>query len=118
MGELIAVTPDSLWVLSPGGGDIVALPDLVGGQMVGWNSQYGNVGAAAILGTLSTISNGWFLFLTAPMWVVGGSLAAASQSRHPIIRALPPRWMELRRFARFPQGLPPGIDFRELRLKR
>lgn len=117
-GELIAVSADSVWVLNGTGGVVLPIAAIVGGQLVGWDSKSGNVGAYTALGTLSTISNGILLIFTAPMWVIGGSFAAASQSRHPIQRLLPADWMRWRPFARFPQGIPRGVAFRELHMRR
>ena len=110
-GELIAVSEDSAWVLELSGDAIrVAHAGVTDGHLVAYQSQYGRVGSLAMLGTLSTVSNGGFLLLTGPMWIIGGAVAAASQSRAPI-RAIPPQaWTELAAFARFPQGIPQDLE--------
>lgn len=110
-GELFAVTEDTVWVrvLSD---TVLSVPtaSVTGGQMVEYDSQYGRVGAATLLGTLSTISNGFFLVLTAPLWILGGTLGMAAQSRAPVHRLPPGRWTDLVPFARFPQGLPTRLE--------
>jgi hypothetical protein len=113
-GELIAVSADSLWIKHAGGGTIVPTQAVTGGQLAGYDSQWRRVEALAVLGALTTISNGAFLIVTAPAWVIGGSLAAASQSRIPL-RSLPPaRWTDLASFARFPQGMPAPVTLQGL----
>lgn len=115
-GELIAVSQDSAWVLKPSGEVIgIANAGVTGGQLVAYQSQYGRVGTMTMLGTLSTVSNGGFLILTAPLWIIGGSIAALNQSRAPIREIPPPAWTELAAFARFPQGIPRGLELDPLR---
>lgn len=117
VGELIALGPDSVWVLTPDGGTIVARADVVRGRLGGWDSQSGDVSRLAALGAMSTISHGYYLALTMPLWIVVGSIASHSQSRAPLID-LPDGWADLAPFARFPQGLPPGVELGSLRPKR
>jgi hypothetical protein len=71
-----------------------------------------------LLGTLSTISNGGFLIFTAPMWLIGGSLAVGGESRAPERKSPPLTWVELAPFARFPQGIPDGIALTALQEKK
>lgn len=114
-GELIAVTGDSLWIM--GASSVVAIPtgDVVSGQFVAYDSRPNQVVGATFAGVLSTISNGYFLVFTAPMWIIGGAAAAAAQSRIPL-RELPvERWMDLGKYARFPQGIPGSVDVSRLR---
>ena len=63
-------------------------------------------------GALSTASHGVLAGVTFPVWVLGGSLATASQSRKPIVNYDPARSdpRSLSPYARFPQGLPDEVD--------
>jgi hypothetical protein len=109
-GELLAVAPDSLWVLEDGGVRAVATAAVVDGRLVVYNARHRVLAAETLLGMISTISNGVFLGLTAPMWIIGGTIATRRRSREPVLE-LPIRvWIRLEPFARWPQGLPPGID--------
>jgi hypothetical protein len=66
---------------------------------------------------VSTISNGYLLGITAPLWIITGIVASSNESRAPL-RGVPPLvWADLAAYARFPQGLPPGIDLGEIRPK-
>lgn len=114
-GELIAVTEDSLWVIHASGGTVIPTEQVVEGQLTGYDSNHGEVAGGTVVGFLSTASNGVFLILTGPMWLIGGSVAAASQSRVPIDDVPPAKWADLAAFARFPQGMPPGVELRGLR---
>ena len=114
-GELIAVSRDTVWVLGPSGGAVVPTASVRGGQLTGYSAQADKVAGAAFLGTLSTISNGWFLVFTAPLWIITGTVAAANQSHAPVRRVPPLAWSDLSALARFPQGLPVGVRLEALR---
>ena len=114
-GELIAATADSLWVMS--GSMVVAVPvtAVASGQLAGYDSESGQVAGATALGAISTIANGAFLVFTAPMWLIGGGMAANSQGKVGLEDLPPMQWAELGKFARFPQGIPDSMDLGELR---
>jgi hypothetical protein len=79
----------------------------VGGSLEGW----------VMLGTLSTISNGWYLALTFPMWLIGGPIVVSSRSYDPIVD-YPDRPMEeFAAYARYPAGLPHNLDRGAIRMK-
>jgi len=116
-GELIAVSAESVWVLSGNQGLVIPTAGVKRGKLTAYAAQKGAVTTWAVLGTLSTISNGWFLIFTAPMWIIGGPLAVGSESRAPERKSPPLAWGELAAFARFPQGMPEGIDLSALKAK-
>jgi hypothetical protein len=74
-------------------------------------------GMWAFLGTLSTLSHGYYLMISAPVWIVSGVMLAAGESRTGLVEYKGPPPDEIRKFARFPQGLPKGIDRKSLRPK-
>ena len=115
-GELIAVSADSVWLL---GATPVTVPvtAVKEGKLTTVYSEVGKVAGATGLGVLSTISNGILLVFTAPLWIIVGTAAGSSQSYTPERRAPPLRWTDLAGFARFPQGLPPGVALASLRAK-
>lgn len=116
-GELIAMTADSTWILTNAGGRAFPTSALVAGQLTTYDSRARDVGTTTVIGVISTISNGYFLILTAPMWLIGGSLATSYQSKIPnqSVATEPPA--SLGRFARFPAGLPPGVVLGDLEPK-
>lgn len=114
-GELVAICHDSVFVADS---ILHATPQssVMNARLVTYYAGEG-IGAAVFLGTLSTISNGWFLVFTAPMWLIGGTIAASSRSYAPIIDFPESSWEKIIPFARYPQGLPLGIDRDAIRMK-
>jgi hypothetical protein len=71
------------------------------GTLTAYDSQYGALRLWTILGTVSTVSHGFVLVLTAPIWAIAGSTATASASKAPRVESTDPAL--LRVYARFPQ---------------
>ncbi|MEP7228189.1 MAG: hypothetical protein ABI785_12555 [Gemmatimonadales bacterium] len=116
-GELIAVSADSVWLLGQDQALVIPTTDVKAGKLTAYAAQTGGLTAWAVVGTLSTLSNGWFLIFTAPMWIIGGPFAVGSESRAPERKSPPRAWGELALFARFPQGMPEGFDVSTLKAK-
>lgn len=117
-GELIAARADTVWVL-PDSGPVAAVPTstVKHGRVARYNSEAGAIAGFTALGVVSTISNGFLLGITAPLWIITGVVASSNESHAPL-RGVPPlAWTDLAAYARFPQGLPPGIDLGEIRPK-
>jgi hypothetical protein len=111
-GELLAVEPDTVYVLA--GESVVAFPcEAILKARVAWfESGAGILTAWTFLGSLASFSNGYIGGLTLPLWIISGSIATGAQSRAPLVdyRLDQGRPSVLRPYARFPQGLPEGID--------
>ena len=117
-GELIAARADTVWILRDSG-PVVAVPTstVKKGRVARYRSDAGAVAGFTALGVVSTISNGFLLGITAPLWIITGIVASSNESYAPL-RGVPPlAWADLAAYARFPQGLPPGIDLGEIRPK-
>lgn len=113
-GELLAVEGDSIFVLEPDS-VVRAIPIVgVGTAIVAtYQPQTEWISAWAALGTVSTISNGAFLILTAPAWLIGGTVAANAESRAPLRKIKRGQsWDGVSIFARFPGGLPQDLPRR------
>lgn len=113
-GELVAASADSLWILTATGGRVVATGAVTQGHLTGYDPDSGEVERGVLLGTVSTISNGIFLVFTAPMWIIGGSVAANSQRKVAREEVSALGWADLVAWARFPQGMPSGLDLDDL----
>ena len=113
-GELIAVTKDTVFA-ADSVFHAIALKDVLSARLVTYDAQ--DLGVYVFLGTVSTLSHGLFLVLTAPMWIIGGSFAAASRSYDPIIDYPDKSPQDFKPFARYPEGLPPDLDRRLIRMK-
>ena len=115
-GELIAVQGDSVFVLTVAGFEAIPAARIRAAQVASYDVNWGILSGWWVAGTLSTASHGWLLIVSAPIWILTGSLSTAAASRAPIVRYPDRAWYELGSFARFPQGLPPGLDRSALRL--
>jgi hypothetical protein len=114
-GELIAVARDTAWILD--GPLAIAVPrsDIVSGRVIGYDSETNKLFMWAILGPVATLSNGPVLLLSLPAWVITGAVATHKQRGKPILELTAENWNELAKYARFPQGAPPGLDFSRLK---
>jgi len=120
-GELISVERSVIRVLRFGAGTgaltWVASTDVKSAEVYEYEAE-GGFAAWTLLGVLSTISHGFFLVLSAPVWIISGSIAGGLESRHMILSYPEHSWGEIVIWSRFPQGLPPGIDEESLTTPR
>jgi hypothetical protein len=129
-GELIAVSEDSLYVLDAACPTAacrltaIAHVDVRDGKVRGYDPRSGDYSLWTFLGVLSTGSHGYGMVLSAPLWILVGTMSAAAVSRSPDVYLDEPDASRARRFeplppedelphrdrvaryARFPQGLP------------
>jgi hypothetical protein len=114
-GELIAIDTDTIHVLADGRLVSLARATVCCAELTAFRMELSELQLWTVLGILSTASHGIVLILTAPLWAIAGTAAAASASYAP--RIVPTDPVVLQPFARFPQGMPPGLDRRTLRSK-
>ena len=117
-GELLAVTSDSVWVLAQGGGVVIPTAQVTAGKVTTYLAATGAVAGWTTLGVFSTASNGWFLFFTAPAWIITGIVAGNKESHAPERRVPPLAWPDLAAYARFPQGMPAGVSLDSLKARK
>jgi len=115
-GELLAVAPGKLFILNESGVSEVPVLAVKRMQLEIFKEKK-VAGIWAFLGTLSTASHGVGLIVSAPIWIVSGIVLAAAESAAGLMRFDGPPPEDIRKYARFPQGLPEGIDLRSLRMK-
>jgi hypothetical protein len=118
-GELLAAGSDTVWVLTSSGVRQVPVTTIVEGKLTWYDARAGTVAQVAVLGFVSTIFNGLWLVATGPLWIAVGTAAAAAQGASAMKRQ-PARsrdWSSLAPYARFPLGMPPGVDLAQLRPK-
>lgn len=118
-GEFVAVGPDTVFVLTRRGLHAIPRSTIEGARLGTYNSQWANLAYWVAGGTLLSASHGYYAAITAPLWIVIGSLTAAAVSRQPLEHVSgnsASRWLEVSKFARFPQGMPSCIDRTTLRL--
>lgn len=119
-GELISIEQTGLRLLTYSQQPVLYFvrgPDIAKAKLYPYQTRHGRLGVWGALGTLSTISHGFVLVLSAPIWIISSSVAAASASHAPILSFPGDGWDEFAAWARFPQGLPPGIASTDLVLQ-
>lgn len=117
-GELLAASADTLHVLTEAGALTVVRGPLDRVTLVGEYNRAGERSAVSAVLSLFCLSNGWFALGTMPLnWIVGAADSHA-QSRVGVLEIREGPWGACRSRARFPQGLPPGLDPNRLTLQR
>jgi hypothetical protein len=99
---------------------LVAVPvlSITRGRIVTYDAKGSVLGLWTLFGSLSTGSHGVLLLFSLPTWILVGSIATSAQGfsavqQYPAVAA-----EKLKEFARFPQGLPDGLDGSALRPKK
>jgi hypothetical protein len=110
-GEFLAAESDSIFVLtSDGAVRSVPFDNVLQAQIASYDAQWGRLAWWTALGSISTISHGFSLVFTFPIWVIAGSIAANAQSRAPLLELDDAEdWDLARTYARFPAGLPANL---------
>lgn len=114
-GELISVDGDrgTIHILRDRQLLTVPILGITSGELYGYRSAAGTLSTWTLVGTLSTASHGLLLVLSAPAWLLSGSIATYRESNASRVE-VSDGWRAIAAWARFPQGLPPGVDARTL----
>jgi len=115
-GEFLAAG-DSIFVLTADGLVGIDAATVLRADVVAFDSHSRAVAAWMAAGALSSLSHGVIGVVSIPGWLLIGGIAATAQYEAAAFHYPADAWGELRRFARFPQGLPPAVDRRALRIK-
>ncbi len=121
-GEFITTSNDTVYLLTTSG----FLYSLHHNQIVEatldlYNKSTNTFRSWTILGTISTFSHGLWLISTAPLWLITGIANTSGESYRDRWSELLPTsdwWLSLRKYSRFPQGMPEGLDRSKLITKR
>lgn len=74
-----------------------------------------------VAGTASATTHGWYVIISAPLWLLTGIPSTISESMDGRLERGNPStswWLSASKFSRFPQGIPKGIDPDNLALKK
>ena len=116
-GELLAVGPEVISVLTPEGTVERPRASLSAATLYCYVGASNAIAVGSALGGLSTLSHGGFLIFTLPMWAIAGPLAASADRRSTALGGGAVDLDALRAYARFPQGPPDGVDLRALKFE-
>jgi hypothetical protein len=114
-GEFIAFQGGSVYVLTQDSLVVLATAKIQKATLTSFDSQYGVLAMWAVLGGLSSFSHGFGAMISLPVWALAGFIATIGQSYSPQTTYPPEYWTTLSRFARYPQGVPTGLDLRMLK---
>lgn len=118
-GEFIAADEDNVYLLADSAytvrksAVISALLELTQkntGTYIGWGAAF----------LLTPIINGAYSIFTGSFGIIAGASAASGESARDRYESDSPDnsyWGKIQKFARFPQGIPEGIDFNRLKSK-
>lgn len=109
-GELLAVDGHRVYVERGRHVVPIRLRDIAELDMSAYDAENGGIVAWSLFGTLSTLSHGLLLVISAPVWMLWGSATARDQDSegYEELTGLEVFPDELRPWARFPQGIPEG----------
>jgi hypothetical protein len=113
-GELIAISPQTVWVLGDG---LVTIPtSSIQAATAGvFKTDQDAYVAWTVLGALSTLSHGVFLVFSLPVWLLAGFPMASYELRRGEVDGWATGVDSFRPYARFPQGMPAGLEAVDLR---
>ena len=118
-GELIAIQNDSVFLFSPETINIIPTDFIKQATLVFHKNNPGSFALWSGLGTLSTISHGAFLIFSAPLWIITGITATITEANRPNKLEYPGSSLqEINKFARFPPGIPDGLELKNLMPKQ
>jgi hypothetical protein len=106
-GEFIALDKDNVYVLYDSL-YVIAKNKIVNSVVDLDQKNTGIYALWVILGSLSTISNGYYLAITFPLWLIAGIPTAAGESYRDMYAEEYPDeiyWNDVNKFSRFPQGV-------------
>lgn len=110
-GELITIQNDTLYVLSQPSLTAIPVSDVENARLELHLQNASGFALWALAGGFSTLSHGAFLIFSLPAWAIFGTSVSSSAARQPNIIHYPGiGFEEFKKFSRFPQGLPPGVD--------
>lgn len=106
-GELLAVEGGTIWLLNNGRKSRLPIWGINKLELLGLSPpSAGVLGAWTTIGSLSTISHGFFLVFSLPIWLVGGISATVGQSHVNRLQIPLSQIGKLHQYARYPQGMP------------
>jgi len=113
-GELITASDSAMIVLSETGKPFF----LNRKDIISYRLRYAkpkNYGWTIPVFTLATIAHGYFFVLTAPVNLITTIAVTASGANAYTYKKKDISYDDLKMFARFPGGLPPGMDYTQLK---
>jgi hypothetical protein len=120
-GEFIGLSEENVYVEVQFGKKLYAVPrdEVKTAQIVVFYPDgTGYLGLWTLLGVLSTLSHGWGLILSAPIWLLFGIPSMIGRSYEPVFSYSKKELDKMSIYARYPQGVPMEIRQKATRFTR
>lgn len=114
-GELISAGDGFVWLLYDDG-RLASFPlaEVRKAWLGVFRTYEGALAGWTAVGSLTTVSHGFFLIFTLPFWLLTGTTSSYVESTRGFLACPPESWDVARRYARFPQGLTERVKARLL----
>lgn len=109
-GELIAVMQDSVLVMTQAGLVSRPLASTKQATLTAYDAHAGKLATWSLLGTVSTLSHGGGLVISAPIWIIAGAASTSTAVHQAEVKTPKRSWKDMQMYARFPQGIPADLD--------
>ncbi len=117
-GELIAISADSVYVLDGDTLKTFVLKDIQRARVIAFNNQSSSYTLWTSLLAVGTLANGAFASFTLPLTLAVGIPTTIAEAKRQNFFEYPLHdWNQLGKFARFPQGLPQGLNTNDLKAR-
>jgi hypothetical protein len=119
-GELLAVGADTLWLYSDRAAGVRAVPlgAIRNAEVYWYDRDTAPIGYWTMIGMISTLSHGYGLVLSAPVWLMAGLAGGGMELAASRVQVDSRDFARLRPYARFPAGWPAGLDWRRVEPRR
>lgn len=115
-GELLAVSDSGIFLMPDNNVLFVGI-DSVQKIKIGKYEDENPIAGWGTVGTLSTVSHGFVLILSAPVWIFTSSLLSADYASQKVMSFPDSSLQSLKLYARFPQGFPESVDKKDIKPK-
>lgn len=116
--DLPRLYADTVHILAQDSIIAINIVKITKGRLVTYDARGSVIGAWTALGAVSCVSHGVAGGISMPVWILVGSIATSAQGYSAVQSHPPVAILKFRQYARFPQGLPDGIDLTSLRPKK
>ncbi len=115
-GELIAVQQGILYLLNENILQEIPIKQIKKAILASFNAR-GGISMWATLGFVSTLSHGGWLIFSAPIWLISGIINSNAATTSGMLKFDNYNLRDMKKYARFPQGIPEGLDIYSLKPK-
>jgi hypothetical protein len=125
-GEFIGTTDSSVGILSPDGFKFIPFAEIQYVNLKIHLDDHSDIALWGLVGSLSTLTHGLGLVLTLPVWLITTIASTSAESHNGLFtqdfdsngQQETSWWSKHQMYARFPGGIPKGLDCTKLKAKK